>query len=26
LWAYAKKLQGQSDYPGILQLWDIWLA
>jgi peptide/nickel transport system substrate-binding protein len=26
LWAYAKKLHGQSDYPGILQLWDIWLA
>ena len=26
LWAYAKKLHSQSDYPGILQLWDIWLA
>ena len=23
---YAKKLKGQSDYAGILQLWDIWLA
>ncbi len=24
--AYSKKLQGQSDYAGILQLWDLWLA
>ncbi len=22
---YAKKLKGQSDYAGILQLWDLWL-
>jgi peptide/nickel transport system substrate-binding protein len=25
LTAYAKKLKGQSDYAGILQLWDLWL-
>jgi peptide/nickel transport system substrate-binding protein len=25
LGAYSKKLHGQSDYPGILQLWDLWL-
>jgi peptide/nickel transport system substrate-binding protein len=25
LLAYAKKLKGQSDYAGILQLWDLWL-
>ena len=22
---YAKKLKGQSDYAGVLQLWDLWL-
>jgi peptide/nickel transport system substrate-binding protein len=22
---YSKKLQGQSDYVGVLQLWDLWL-
>ncbi len=22
---YARKLMGQTDYPGILQLWDVWL-
>lgn len=26
LTGYAKKLKGQSDYAGILQLWDLWLA
>lgn len=25
LTGYAKKLKGQSDYVGILQLWDLWL-
>jgi peptide/nickel transport system substrate-binding protein len=25
LTGYAKKLQGQNDYAGILQLWDLWL-
>jgi peptide/nickel transport system substrate-binding protein len=25
LTAYAKKLKGQSNYAGILQLWDLWL-
>jgi peptide/nickel transport system substrate-binding protein len=25
LLGYAKKLKGQSDYAGILQLWDLWL-
>jgi peptide/nickel transport system substrate-binding protein len=24
--AYAKKLMNQTDYAGLLQLWDIWLA
>jgi peptide/nickel transport system substrate-binding protein len=24
--AYAKTLKGQSDYAGILQLWDLWLG
>jgi peptide/nickel transport system substrate-binding protein len=22
---YAKTLKGQSDYPGILQLWDVYV-
>ena len=22
---YSKKLQGQNDYAGVLQLWDLWL-
>jgi peptide/nickel transport system substrate-binding protein len=26
LMAYAKTLKGQSDYAGILQLWDLWLG
>jgi peptide/nickel transport system substrate-binding protein len=26
LMAYAKALKGQSDYAGILQLWDLWLG